>query len=174
METPGNVVIVLYKKGSNYKILLSRTFCFLQFWTVLQLWHFLHVDALTPIRLSWKNHVNIVWVCFMFFVCYFVPLETRVQAQTATATGGCIYTHTGLNNKTPMRFWMRLRNVLQWFIWLCYDLAFTKCPLWIKWHFKCTFFFFFFLMYQGLCLLSCVKAAKCWLCQCYSNVTGIK
>lgn len=26
METPGNVVIVLYKKGSKYKILLSRTF----------------------------------------------------------------------------------------------------------------------------------------------------
>lgn len=31
METPGNVVIVLYKKGSKYKILLSRTFVFYSF-----------------------------------------------------------------------------------------------------------------------------------------------
>lgn len=170
METPGNVVIVLYKKGSKYKILLSRTFVSYSFELYFSsdiscMWMHRHPSD------SRGKTMSTLCESVLCFLCVILsPLETRVQAQTATATGGCIYTHTGLNNKTLMRrFWMRLRNVLQWFIWLCYDLA---GPLWIKWHFKCTFFFF--LMYQGLCLLSCVKAAKCWLCQCYSNVTGIK
>lgn len=138
METPGNVVIVLYKKGSKYKILLSRTFVFYSFELYFSsdtscMWMHWHPPDSRGKTMSTSCESVLCFLCVISSPWRQESKHKQLQQQEDA------FTHTGLNNKTLMRrFWMRLRNVLQWFSWLSCDLA---GQLWIKWHFKCTFFF---------------------------------